>query len=547
MMSRKLFRRALALAGAVGLCLACAAPAFAEETEWEYLKQTRVGTNYAHSIITRPSVTLSGRDAQDGALLLEKGKRYEITADASFNAVESAYASWGLLACTKLRYDTNLDNAQEYMLLACDGDTVTFARPVPKSEVTIHMEFSDLRLSNKASVLLSDDWPAVRPDLTADAQVQVRCMVEAVARVPLPEGAVQEDGDWKFPEEELALEYDALVQQALDDPAAQLPQPKEAVLEMTFRGDIPASNPDWRSGGVPVEWRIGYPRAGSGNKASLVWQLQGETYEVKHLEDTPLEFGCSLLAMADDAVSTGIPMREGSAAVRRAAAVSAGAAALGLGGSAVLNGLSSVLENVPASRRREDLDQSGLPEETPDLPQEDTPSVSLTLYRPFDDLVNTKGAAVDIELTVSGGEGLRWHYLPAAVCPEGLKAVVPVVAGVGSKATLVLNLTGAAMKKPHVPVFLTVVAWAVDGDGRLLKTTGTAELTLHRPGLEAERQADGILKVTLYTDGNLDGVAEVVTLKPEQYTCAAAADGTVTVTAKPPYKGSCRLAPEGEG
>ena len=56
MMSRKLFRRALALAGAVGLCLACAAPAFAEETEWEYLKQTRVGTNYAHSIITRPSV-----------------------------------------------------------------------------------------------------------------------------------------------------------------------------------------------------------------------------------------------------------------------------------------------------------------------------------------------------------------------------------------------------------------------------------------------------------------------------------------------------------
>ena len=30
MMSRKLFRRALALAGAVGLCLACAAPAFAE-------------------------------------------------------------------------------------------------------------------------------------------------------------------------------------------------------------------------------------------------------------------------------------------------------------------------------------------------------------------------------------------------------------------------------------------------------------------------------------------------------------------------------------
>ena len=164
-----------------------------------------------------------------------------------------------------------------------------------------------------------------------------------------------------------------------------------------------------------------------------------------------------------------------------------------------------------------------------------------SFYRPFDDLVNTKGAAVDIRLTVNGGEGLRWNYLPTAICPGGLKAVVPAVVGTSNTATLVLNLTGAAMKKPHIPVFITVVAWAAGPNG-LLKTTGTMELQLHRPGLEAERTADGGLKVTLYADGNLDGVAEKVVLKPAQYTCTEEADGSLAIEAKPPYKGSCRIA-----
>ncbi|HIX05562.1 MAG TPA: hypothetical protein H9865_05600, partial [Candidatus Fournierella pullicola] len=135
---------------------------------------------------------------------------------------------------------------------------------------------------------------------------------------------------------------------------------------------------------------------------------------------------------------------------------------------------------------------------------------------------------------------LRWNYLPTAICPGGLKAVVPAVVGTSNTATLVLNLTGAAMKKPHIPVFITVVAWAAGPNG-LLKTTGTMELQLHRPGLEAERTADGGLKVTLYTDGNLDGVAEKVVLKPAQYTCTEEADGSLAIEAKPPYKGSCRL------
>ena len=208
----------------------------------------------------------------------------------------------------------------------------------------------------------------------------------------------------------------------------------------------------------------------------------------------------------------------------------------------MLNGLSAALENTPFAKRREDFEDPDLPEETPGLEGEDTPSVSVSFYRPFDDLVNTKGAAVDIHLAMNGGEGLRWHYVPTAICPEGLKAVVPAVVGTSHEATLVLNLTGAKMKKPHIPVFITVVAWAFDEGGRLLKTTGALELQLHRPGLEAERTADGARKVTLYTDGNLDGIAEKVALKPEQYTCTEAAGGALLIEAKPPYKGSCRIA-----
>ena len=77
-MKRNVLRRLAALAGAVGLCLACAAPVFAEEDQWEYLEQTRVDTALNHSIITRPSATLSGQDAQDGTLLLEKGKAMKV-------------------------------------------------------------------------------------------------------------------------------------------------------------------------------------------------------------------------------------------------------------------------------------------------------------------------------------------------------------------------------------------------------------------------------------------------------------------------------------
>ena len=54
-MKRNIVRRLAALAAAAGLCFACAAPVFAEETEWEYLQQVRLESEYGSWIITRPS------------------------------------------------------------------------------------------------------------------------------------------------------------------------------------------------------------------------------------------------------------------------------------------------------------------------------------------------------------------------------------------------------------------------------------------------------------------------------------------------------------
>lgn len=341
-----------------------------------------------------------------------------------------------------------------------------------------------------------------------------------------------------FPDRQQAENYAEQVTQALNEPSARLEQPAQAVLRIQGKGALPVQD-----GGGYVEsqitgkrgkiaaYRIGWPQLPDGLAGSAVWEFEGETLPMKNAEGLPLN---------------GVPLNEEAAAFQRSLTTTAGAAALGLGGGAAANALSSALENMPVARRREEeyAQETDLQENAPDLPKEDTPSVSMSFYRPFDDLVNTKGAAVNIPVSLAGGEGMNWHYLPTAVCPESLKAVIPTVVGSGSEATLVLNLTGAAMKKPHVSVFITVIAWAVAPDGQNLRTTGTMELTLHRPGLEAERTKDGTLQVALYTDSNLNGVAEKVVLKPEQYDCRTEKDGTILVQAKHPYTGSCRLASE---
>ena len=89
--------------------------------------------------------------------------------------------------------------------------------------------------------------------------------------------------------------------------------------------------------------------------------------------------------------------------------------------------------------------------------------------------------------------------------------------------------------------FVTVIAWAVGPDGKVLKASGTTELTLHRGGLEAKRNADGSLEVVSYADGNLNGLAEQRVLKESEYTLVENGDGTTTVQALEKRLGSCVL------
>ena len=67
------------------------------------------------------------------------------------------------------------------------------------------------------------------------------------------------------------------------------------------------------------------------------------------------------------------------------AATAAGATALGLGGSAVVNALAQT-DALPVRREEleEDLPQQSDSGDPPDLPQEDSPQVSLSLYKPFE-------------------------------------------------------------------------------------------------------------------------------------------------------------------
>ena len=225
------------------------------------------------------------------------------------------------------------------------------------------------------------------------------------------------------------------------------------------------------------------------------------------------------------------------------------AGALGLGGSALANVVSGVSDSdIPPVRKKhiygdgeEDIEQEIRMEDMPELPEEDTPNVSLSIYKPFKALVNTKGAAADLHITINGGEGLHWNYIPTAICLDGVKAVVPVVAGHGEEATLVLALTGAQLKKTHTSIFVTVVAWAYTEAGQLVKTTGSTEIALHSKGLEAEWNENGTLTVCSYLDSNLDGIGEIKQLTEDEYVVSENENGEITITAKETRFGSVKI------
>ena len=166
----------------------------------------------------------------------------------------------------------------------------------------------------------------------------------------------------------------------------------------------------------------------------------------------------------------------------------------------------------------------------------------LTLLCGADRLATSAALLCAVRTRAEAGKGGNILIVPEQYSHETERALCRAGGDTISRYAEVLSFTRLASRVSSI--YGGVCEEYLDEGGRLLKTTGTLDLQLHRPGLEAERTAEGGLKVTLYTDGNLDGVAEKVVLRPEQYTCAEEADGALTVTAKKPYKGSCRLEAE---
>lgn len=82
---------------------------------------------------------------------------------------------------------------------------------------------------------------------------------------------------------------------------------------------------------------------------------------------------------------------------------------IGLGASVVAN-LATGAQPVDIIKKRytgDEIERDSMETEDefllPDLPEEDDPSVSLNIYKPFNSLINAKGAVVNLQLNISGG------------------------------------------------------------------------------------------------------------------------------------------------
>lgn len=181
--------------------------------------------------------------------------------------------------------------------------------------------------------------------------------------------------------------------------------------------------------------------------------------------------------------------------------------------------------------------------ETPDLPEEDSPEVSMSLFAPAKDLLNIKGGAADITVQIEGGEGYTWNYIPVVTCPGTIKAIIPSVVGHGHLATMILGMTGAKLEARHYEVFITLIAWAAAPDGKILKTSASMEMKLHEPGIDAKRNEKGFPSVTAYVETTLKGFADIRTLSSDEYTYTTLEDGTMEIKAVNPKLGTALLKP----
>lgn len=522
-MKRSFFRRCAASLALLAFCVFGGTCALAqnEEQEIENIRILMPTLSDGTSLLTGPSVE------EDGTVLLRSDR------SGNFTFEEEIDAAWfdspinvgvkGGAAPEMRAVFPQVSNVRVPMVAQADESGVTFAAPAQGSVVHVKISFQNVQQYRYLYDAARIETPYVAMDGTIE--VEVRMTVDRVLEYEAP------------PQVSTDEEMRAYTRGIYDREWARI-EPRELVYRATYHNSPVGVGVSGANGqsvepvrGIPAGLLLMGTESDEGDLCTV--EFDGSTQRLDAADTPSFSLFVTLYLEVID-------WNEATTHAGPVAASAAGATALGLGGSAVANALAQT-DALPV--RREELEEN-LPQQNdsgdpPDLPQEDSPQVSLSLYKPFEDLINTKGAAVDIQITVSGGEGLRWHYLPTAVCPGGLRAVVPTVVGTGSESTLVLGLTGAPMKQAHCPVFVTVIAWAAGPDGKILKTSGTMELTLHRGGLEAERKPDGTLEVVSYADGNLKGLAEKRVLKEHEYTLAENSDGTITVQASEKRLGSC--------
>lgn len=272
----------------------------------------------------------------------------------------------------------------------------------------------------------------------------------------------------------------------------------------------------------------GVPEIGYGDPAGNLWDVYPD---YRYLIDEPGK--AVLMAAGAGAAALGVSLIV--SLISDTAASSAVAAVSGT----VTSGASGIAATDSSATGSSSSGSS----EVPELPEEDSPDVSMSLFAPDKDLLNVKGGVASVTVEISGGEGYLWNYVPTVICPGTMKAIVPTVTGRSNLATLNLGMTGAKLSSLHYEVFVTVIAWAYAADGKIIKTHKSMEFKLHEPGIEAKKNADGSLTVSACVPTTLKGFADVRTLSPEEYTSTTLPDGTIEIRALDERLGAALIKP----
>lgn len=153
-MKKHLIRRAAALTAVTAMLLFCASPVLAADSEAQILEVDLEG------FAIHRGASLSGPEVdENGILHIERGKSYDFTYQATVtvgNPVLAGYDAGDYLD-TAFRYARTKGFSEPmhetWLLLENDGDYLTFARPVPDSEISLQAEFTNVRLSEDARIL----------------------------------------------------------------------------------------------------------------------------------------------------------------------------------------------------------------------------------------------------------------------------------------------------------------------------------------------------------------------------------------------------------